>query len=129
MRVTDKYGAIQNVDESRRKLYSYSAKEKTITYSAPIIGEDSSIEFWTEYVEPMEELPSVEERLKTWNNTLLAAYAYAVDFNRGKNDKDGEKWSLFVKFVEENEASFFAKNGDFRKKFLISPEAIVEALQ
>lgn len=129
MMITDKYGALQNVDESRRTLYSYSAKEKTIDYNAPIIDESSTAEFWTVYTEPMRELPSIEERLKTWNNTLLAAYSYAIDFNRDKNDKDGTKWAQFVKFVEENEASFFTKNGDFRKKFLISTEKIAQALR
>lgn len=129
MIVTDIYGTECNVDESRRILYSYSAKEKTIDYNAPIIDENSTTEFWTVYTEPMIELPSIEERLKTWNNTLLAAYSYAIDFNRDKNDKDGTKWTQFVKFVEENEASFFTKNGDFRKKFLISTEKIAQALR
>lgn len=128
MIVTDIYGATQNVDESRRKLYNYSAKEKTITYNAPIIDENADIEFWTNYTQPMKELPSIEERLQTWNNMLLGAYGYIVDFNRDKNDAAGEKWAAFVKFVTENESSFFTKNGDFRKKFLILPEKIAKIL-
>lgn len=128
MIVTDIYGAAQNVDESRRKLYSYSVKEKTITYNAPIIDENATTEFWTNYTEPMKEIPSIEERLQTWNNTILGAYAYAVDFNRDKNDASGEKWAALVKFVSENESSFFTKTGDFRKKFLISPEKLAKIL-
>lgn len=128
MIVTDIYGATQNVDESRRKLYSYSAKEKTITYNAPIIDENAGIEFWTNYTQPMKDLPSIEERLQTWNNTLLAAYSYAIDFNCEKNDAGGEKWAALVKFVTENESGFFTKTGDFRKEFLISPEKIAEIL-
>ena len=129
MMVTDKYGTLQNVDESRRRIYSYDAKAKTVEYSAPIIDENSTTEFWTVYEEKMQNLPTIEERLKVWNNTLLAVYAYSVDFNQNKNDNGGEKWKQFVKFVEENEEKFFTKTGDFRKKFLISTEEIAQALR
>lgn len=128
--ITDVYGKVNRIDEETRKIYDYSGRDKTITYNAEIVDESGNgVGFWTNYTVRFDTILTVEERLRKWNNKLLLMYAGRVGFNANKNDKDRKLWNKYVEFIQENENAFFDKNGDFRRKFLISDKKINEALR
>ena len=121
--VVDKFGRKCQIDEDTRKLYSYNNKAKKISYNAEIIENGKPSGFWTTY-EERGTVDEINERLKTWNNVIICAYAEAVDFNAPGNDPDREKWEKVVEYVKDNEDEIFTKTGDFRKSYLIDPEKI-----
>lgn len=118
IKVADVYsGKELNVNASRKKLHTYSGKNHTVNYCAPIVENGEETMFWAEYKEQNAPLPTVEERLKSFGNALYISFCLAVD-----SDPDGSIWRGFVDFVRLNEDEFFNKDGDFRKRFRISPE-------
>ena len=121
--VVDEYGRSVVIDEDSRKLYSYSNKKKSITYSAMMLESGKPSGFWTNYKEHGT-VDSIPERLKMWNNVIKLAYADAVDFSAPENDPDGKKWEKVVKYVTDHEDEIFTQEGDFRKTFLIDPSKI-----
>lgn len=111
------------IDEETRKLYTYSNKSRTITYSAEIVENNKGTGFWTNYTENGT-VDSIEERLKVWNNKILLLYAASVGFKASENDPKKDKYNKIVYFVKANPEKFFTKTGDFCKKFLVSDEEI-----
>lgn len=121
--IVDEFNRELQIDEETKKLYSYSNKNRVITYSAEIIENGKPTGFWTNY-EVAGTVDSIEERLKIWNNKLLLLYASSVKFNSSKNDPNKEKYNKIVEFVKANPEKFFTKTGDFRKKFLVNDDEI-----
>lgn len=126
--IVDTFGRNAIVDDENRKLYSYNNKKKEIVYSAEVIEDGKRSGSWTNYIEKGT-VDDIEERLKMWNNKLLLIYANMVNFNRNKNDADGEIYKRFVDDIRENEDKFFTKTGDFRKKFIVTEEEIVKMVE
>lgn len=127
-RVIDEFNREVEIDESTRKLYSFSNKDKKITYNAEIVENGKNTGFWTNYTESGT-VDSLEEKLKMWNNGLLLTYSVIVGFKASENDPDREMYNAFVEIVRQNEDKFFTKKGDFRKKFLISEAEILKMVK
>lgn len=122
--VVDIYGTVSRIDASKQTVYTYCNRKKEIVYNAPVVDEnDDFIGCYTNYKE-RGTVDSIEDRLTVWNNTILFVYADYVGFNADENDPNGEKYNKLVDYVKENSEKFFTKEGDFRKKFLISVEEI-----
>lgn len=125
--IVDEFNRELQIDEETRKLYSYSNKNRVITYSAEIIENGKPTGFWTNY-KVAGTVDSIDERLTVWNNKIMLLYASSVDFNASKNDAEKVKYNQIVNFVTENQEKFFTKKGDFRKRFLICEKKIKDLI-
>lgn len=127
-KVIDEFNREVEIDENTRKLYSFSNKDKKITYNAEIVENGKNTGFWTNYTEAGT-VESLEEKLKMWNNGLLLTYSVIVGFKANENDPNKEIYNAFVEVVKQNEDKLFTKKGDFRKKFLISEAEIIKMVK
>lgn len=121
--VIDVYERNVTVNDEKKKLYSFSNKDKKIRWNAPIIEDGKETGFFTDYIEKGT-VTDVRLKLRTWNNVVLLAYAASVGFKANENDPSGEKWDRVVDYVENHQSDFFTKTGDFRKKLVITEDQI-----
>lgn len=122
-KVTNVYGEEVTIDYDSKKLYSFSNKDRKITYTAPIYENGEKTMFFTNFIEKGT-VDSIEDKMKVWNSKLLLVYAKTIGFDWQKNDSDRAIWKRFVDHVTENEDKFFTKKGDYRKKFLVCLDEI-----
>lgn len=125
--VVDVYGRDVIVDVDEQKLSSYNNKAHKIMYTANVIKDGKKSEFFTDYMTDGD-VVDVVERLKTWNNKILLAYSYLVNFEASKYDPDREKWNAVIDYVKKNQEKFFDKYGDWKKDFEVSIEDIKEMI-
>lgn len=123
--VNDVYGNSVIVDDDNARIYSYKNRERRVERCAEIYIEGKATGQWTNYVEEGM-VDSVMDRITTWNNVLLLAYARAVDFC-DQNTGDQKLFHSFVSYVKENESLFFDEYGDFRSD--MKYDAVQEQLQ
>lgn len=126
-KVTDSYGREVYIDDDKRKLYSYSNKEKKVTWNAPIVENGEETGFYADYVENGV-IDDIELRLNKWDNGLKLAYASYVKFNAEENDPDKKIWNKVVKIIEDHQDDIFDEYGDFKKDFVISEDNIREMI-
>ena len=124
-KVIDEFGHEVIIDEDSRKIYSYFNKKKIITYSARIVENNASTDFWTNYT-VSGTVTDLENKLRVWNNILLGGYSKAVDFDSRKNDPDKKIWKKFVEQIRNEEDKYFDKYGDFKSKYLVSEKEIAK---
>lgn len=113
--VTNVYGRNHTIDETTQKLLSYNNDKKVVVYNAEIIDDGKNSGFYTDYIESGI-IEDIEQRMSAWNNPIKLAYALMVDFNAGKNDKDGRIWKACVEYVKNHESDFFTKSGNWKQR-------------
>lgn len=112
--IIDEFGQSYTIDETTKKLYLYSNKRKSATYSAEIVKDGKNSGFWTNY-KSEEIVTDFFAKLKTFCSPVIMDYAKMVEYNATKRDPDNILWNVVVKYVKEHESDFFDKYGDFKK--------------
>ena len=125
--IIDEFGRELEIDEETRKLYSFSNKDRKVVYNAEIVEKGEHTGFFTNYTQ-YGTVDDLSEKLKTWNNKILLTYAKMVGFKSSENDPDNVIYNKLVDMVKANEDKFFTKEGDFRKKFLVSDSEILKMI-
>lgn len=124
--VINEFGEEVVVNTAKKKLISYSNKNRKVVYSAPIVEDGVEKDFWTNY-ETTGTVDDVAERLRMPMNAVLMAYAKTVDYNASENDPDRKIWNTLVEMIKEKPDYCFDENGDFLENFVLDPVAIVKA--
>lgn len=120
-KIVDKYNRELYINEEKKKLVTYSNKDKKVTWHVPIVEDGTETEFFTDYTEDGT-IDDIALRLDKWNNSVRFAYLGYVKFNADKNDPDGTIWNKFVKTVKEYQDDIFDEYGDFKENLIISDD-------
>lgn len=117
--VIDEQGNEVMVDETKRKLYTFSNKDREIVWNAP----DIKLGFWINYTEEGT-VDDVELKLQAWNNAILLAYSKVVNFHAAKYDPDRKIWNGLVDVIKANPSEYFDEYGDFKYDLKMSDDDI-----
>ena len=127
--VIDTFGEKRIIDEDSRKIYDYSNREGWVEYNAQEVDENGKPNRWSwhNYREPGK-IEDIAERLDTWNNRVMIAYALAVDCRASELDPEKEIWKKIIEIVEHNPENYFDEFGDWLPSEVINMEEIQESI-